>query len=294
MEEKLLSVIIPSYNRADKIERSVRSVLNQDYKNLEVIVVDDGSDDNTVDIIKEVADPRLRYIYQENSGACAARNNGIRHARGEYIAFHDSDDIWHQDKLEKQMPILLNNQADIVFCKLALLSENGKSDGIARPTYIKGGLLDPITTVFGISTQTLVMKADVAKRYLFDEKMPRWQDFEFMLRATQDNRLYCVDEPLVDYIIGEDSISRNSRKLVYAARRVITKHPWLNTKYPYMSEQVANALFGDALHLHNQELQEILDVIKKYKLSSKLQIKILIFKLGLWNVARKMKHLLLK
>lgn len=294
MEENLLSVVIPSYNRADKIERSVRSVLNQNYRNLEVIVVDDGSEDNTANVIKGIRDSRVRYIYQKNAGACAARNNGIRHARGEYIAFHDSDDIWHLDKLKKQMPILLNNQADIVFCKLALIDERGKSDGIARPTYINGGLVSPIRTVFGVSTQTLVMKADVARKYLFDEKMPRWQDFEFLLRATQNNRLYCIDEPLVDYIIGRDSISRNPRKLVDAAKRVITKHPWLNKKYPYMSEQVANALFGDALHLHNQELKEILDIIKKYRLSSKLQIKILILQFGLWGFAHKMKHLLIK
>lgn len=294
MEEKLLSVIIPTYNRADKIERSIRSILNQDYKNLEVIIVDDGSEDNTANIIKEIDDSRVRYIYQKNAGACSARNNGIRHARGEYIGFHDSDDIWHKDKLVKQMPVLLTNQADIVFCKLMLVDKNGKSDGIARPTYINGGLLNPVKTVFGVSTQTLIMKADVAKKYLFDEKMPRWQDFEFVLRASQDNRLYCVNEPLVDYMIGDDSISRNPRKLIDAAKRVITKHPWLNTKYPYMSEQVANALFGDALQLHNQELQEILDVIKKYKLSLKLQIKLMILQLGLWNIVYKMKHLLLK
>ena len=114
----LISVIIPTYNRENKIIDAVRSVLEQTYINIEVIVIDDGSTDDTYLMLDKIEDKRLKYVYQENSGACVARNRGIKEAKGKYIAFHDSDDIWHKDKLEKQIRVLEKTNADIVFCQL--------------------------------------------------------------------------------------------------------------------------------------------------------------------------------
>ena len=91
--KNLVSVIIPTYNRAHLIKRSAMSVLNQTYSNLELIIVDDGSTDNTEEVVKSIDDNRVIYIKQPNQGACAARNNGIDHAKGEFIAFQDSDDV---------------------------------------------------------------------------------------------------------------------------------------------------------------------------------------------------------
>ena len=114
----LISVIIPTYNRAHLIKRSAQSVLNQTYKNLELIIVDDGSTDNTKEVIDSLNDERIVYVKQENHGVSSARNTGINVANGKYIAFQDSDDIWHSDKLEKQINTLKQNNADIVFCKI--------------------------------------------------------------------------------------------------------------------------------------------------------------------------------
>ena len=103
--EPLVSVIIPTYNRGRLILDSINSVLNQTYKNIELIVVDDCSTDNTEEILKSINDSRIKYVkLEKNSGACIARNKGIELSTGEFIAFNDSDDLWITTKLEKQLP----------------------------------------------------------------------------------------------------------------------------------------------------------------------------------------------
>ena len=100
----LVSVIIPTYNRGRLILDSINSVLNQTYKNIELIVVDDCSTDNTEEILKSINDSRIKYVkLEKNSGACIARNKGIELSTGEFIAFNDSDDLWITTKLEKQL-----------------------------------------------------------------------------------------------------------------------------------------------------------------------------------------------
>src|SRR5215470_7379907 len=101
-----VSVVIPTYNRAAKVQKGIRSALAQTFSDLEVIVVDDGSADDTGKVLAEAFGDRIRYCYQSNQGASAARNKGITEARGEWIAFLDSDDEWEHDKLEWQFQAL--------------------------------------------------------------------------------------------------------------------------------------------------------------------------------------------
>ena len=117
MEEKfMVSVILPTYNCENTVERTIRSVLNQSYGDLELIVVDDGSKDNTVNVIESICDDRIRLIKNAiNKGACVVRNIGIDEARGEYIAFQDGDDIWVDDKLEKCLNTMEQQECDVVF-----------------------------------------------------------------------------------------------------------------------------------------------------------------------------------
>ena len=99
-----ISVIIPTYNRAKELKRSVESVLAQTYDNFELIIVDDGSKDNTQEVIASIPDERIRYIkLEQNRGAAGARNEGVRASKCDLIAFQDSDDIWREEKLERQM-----------------------------------------------------------------------------------------------------------------------------------------------------------------------------------------------
>lgn len=260
----MVSVIIPSYNRADKIKPAVESVLNQTYADLELIVVDDGSKDNTREVIESIDDPRVRYVYQENAGACAARNNGINYAKGEYIAFHDSDDIWHKDKLENQMDALLKNDADIVCCRLIKKYSDGKT--MLKPEQMKQGFMNPVTNLFGIGTQTIVAKRKVFEEFKFDSDFPCFQECELLYRATEKFSLYCLDDGLVDYFVGSDSISSNHTKKYQASRMFLNKHPEIIKKYPLMAKRMSDNLFTAAVYAKKAGEKDV----KKY---TKLAVK---------------------
>ena len=144
----MVSVIIPAYNRGNTIRKSAESVLRQTYKEIELILINDGSIDNTYEVIKDIekSDDRVVVInFKSNKGACAARNAGIRAARGEYIAFNDSDDVWVNDKLEKQLKAMDEFGADICFAQIDTI-KNGVN--IVKPTNYTPGLQDNVDTVY--------------------------------------------------------------------------------------------------------------------------------------------------
>lgn len=250
----MVSVIIPTYNRANLIERSARSVLNQTYKDLELIIVDDGSTDNTEQVVKAINDTRLVYVKQKNTGACAARNNGINLASGEYIAFHDSDDVWHSDKLEKQIKILKETEADLVFCSMYKI-EDGKKVGLIGDRF-PIGFFPASGLPFGISTQTLCAKSKVFKTLHFDEKMPRIQDFEILLRISKEFKMYYLEEPLVDYYMQSDSISKSPEKLIKAYKIIFEKNPDFCSYYKEQLERPALEMLSIAWKTTDVSIQK--------------------------------------
>lgn len=225
----MISIVLPSFNRAQVLPKAVESILRQTYKDFELIIVDDGSTDNTADVVKNFNDDRIVYVRQENAGACVARNNGIEHSRGEYIAFQDSDDIWHEDKLEKQLKTIQDKNADIVFCRMNRMS-GGKKIGLVS-NYFKEGFLSKDVMPMSIGTQTLVGKSIVFKQEKFDPEMPRFQEFELLVRAQKNYSIYCMEEPLVDYHLQNDSISANASSIMAAWRLILKKHPDFLTLY---------------------------------------------------------------
>ncbi len=211
----LVSVIIPTYNRAETVSRAIDSVLEQTHDDLEVLVVDDGSTDDTAAVLESYDDDRVRPIYHEtNQGANVARNTGIEHARGKYAAFLDSDDEWVPEKLEAQLEVLENRSEEWVaaYCGFAfeLTSASDRLRGLAASVLsraddqprMEGGeelvgeiLADNVHTGAG---STLIVRTDVAREGGgFDETLDRFQDPEFVLRILEVGKLAFVDEPLV-------------------------------------------------------------------------------------------------
>ncbi|OWY66772.1 glucosyl transferase [cyanobacterium TDX16] len=134
-----VSVIVLVYKSEPYIAATIRSVLVQTYKNFEILVIDDGSPDRSVEICRRFNDPRIKIIRQENCGVPAARNTGIRHARGEYIAFLDGDDLWLPQKLEKQIAHLESSPfVGMSFCRSSFVDENGKCLGTYQMPKLKG------------------------------------------------------------------------------------------------------------------------------------------------------------
>lgn len=217
----LVSIVIPMYNREKTIQTAITSVLAQTYDKIEVIVVDDCSTDNSVNMVKQLKDDRIRLVLlKRNSGACVARNVGLDNARGEYIAFHDSDDVWHKNKLEKSLYYMKKVEADMVFSALYKQGEKRYPTGRVLPKVNLNQEQDKITFLLGsncVSTQTIVIKKNVSERVRFDESLPRFQDWDLALQiALAGYKIYFIEEPLVDCYEQEDSITKNPSKAVKA------------------------------------------------------------------------------
>lgn len=233
----MISVILPTYNRAGTIERAAHSVLDQTYQDLELIVVDDCSTDETEAIVTGIGDVRCRYIrLPENRGACVARNTGIEQAKGELIAFQDSDDYWLPEKLTVQTDILRSMDADVCFCALRRHYETTDKTTVF-PGRIESGMLshEALSTRPLISTQTILAKKAVFDENRFDPLVKKTQDYDWSIRASRNHRFYYLNEVLVEQYFQEDSISNRGIAVVKETREYLLK------KYP--EECAANPRF---------------------------------------------------
>lgn len=223
----MISVIIPTYNRASLLPRALDSVLRQTWEDLEVIVVDDASQDDTPQVMAACTDPRVRYIrLEKNSGACVARNTGVAQARGEWIAFQDSDDLWLPEKLEKQMAYLAQTGADVVFCAFDRYSVEGKKIQTFPHEHIPAGRITYDQLLFEnlISTQTILGRRDCFLQEPFRPDFPRLQDWELMLRMVQRFHVNYDKGVYVRLYEQEDSISRQPEKAVAALHLLCSMH----------------------------------------------------------------------
>lgn len=219
----MISVVIPTYNRGYIIKRSIDSILNQTYQNIEIIVVDDNSQDNTEEVITALNDKRIKYIkLEENKGACYCRNLGVRNSNGKYIAFQDSDDVWRNNKLENQKAFLEKNNLDVVGCKMEISSEGSNSKTIFPSNInIKN---DNIYIKNYISTQLLFGKKECFIEEEFDEKLLRFQDWELVIRLVEKFNVEILDEILVDAYIQDNSITKDPIKAIESLKIFMQKH----------------------------------------------------------------------
>lgn len=247
MENKKISVIIPTYNRKVKLPACVESVLSQTYENIEVLVVDDASTDGTEELFHEIQDRRLKYLrYEENHGACYARNYGAERSDGELIAFQDSDDIWHPDKLEKQVAFMEKEQVDMCFCGMNRVAANGNHFHFPVHTFHKEHAVEEFLAENRASTQTMLMKRKVWETLRFDDQIRRYQDWDFGIRAANAYDLGYLEEALVESEVGEDSISARVASYQHLMH-LYRKHLALYEQYP-KSMAVMNRRMGKRVH----------------------------------------------
>ncbi|MCM1251276.1 MAG: glycosyltransferase [Clostridium sp.] len=249
MEREKVSIIIPTYNRADCIEKSVRSVLEQTYREFELIIVDDGSTDNTQDVINSIEDERMRYIKMpENHGASAARNEGIRQAAYEYIAFQDSDDWWKPDKLEKQMQALMDNpQAGMVYCAYECNRFDGDITIVPDeqiPLHDKqGDIYEKLLCRNTIGAPTVLARRECfSKVGLFCENLSCLEDWELFMRIAKEYSILFIEEPLVIVHLNTEGVSSNTAGYYEARCYMIAQHKAELVKYGKFSSVVEEVL----------------------------------------------------
>jgi len=261
-----VSIILPTYNRAYIVERAIRSILDQTYNDFELIIVDDGSTDNTEEIIKELQqkDKRIQYIKLDtNKGAAAARNVGIRSAKGQYIAFQDSDDEWLPEKLEKQMKIIetVTEEVGVVYTDMLLINKDNQITYWNSPSIKYGDIINSKThdyQVLGLGiVSTLIKNKSID---YFDETFYRFIDLEYFIRLSKKVIFIHINEPLVKYHIT-DGISCDFHSLFIARKKLFKKY--------------YNELRKDKKFIANQyfEMGYALFVCKHFKYANKFFLK---------------------
>jgi len=195
--EKFIIVIIPTYNRAQRLKKAIDSVLAQSHRNFELIVVDDGSDDNTAELIdKYNAD--IVYIRQENRGPAAARNRVIEKALYDLLAFLDSDDWFAENKLETQLEAMQQNPSYLISHTQETWYRNGKLlNQKVKHRKNSGDIFKQSLELCAVGMSTVMMRREIFERYgLFDEDFPCCEDYDLWLRVSAEQEFFLVDEPL--------------------------------------------------------------------------------------------------
>lgn len=211
MNAPLVSVVLPTRNRAELLRRSLGSVLAQTHRDFELIVVDDASDDGTPALLAALSDPRVRVLRRErNAGAAAARNAGIALARGELLAFQDDDDIWLRHKLETQVRALAASP-DAALCLAGHVRMTpvqtiyiGGERFMSQLDFSRGNWIGGPNYSLIATPGWLVRRSVLERVGTFDERLRSWDDWELGLRITQVARHIVVDEPLYvqDHVRG--------------------------------------------------------------------------------------------
>ncbi|SEK46408.1 Glycosyltransferase involved in cell wall bisynthesis [Pseudobutyrivibrio ruminis] len=214
MDRGLVSVIMPSWNTAGYIMESVESVLNQTYQNWELIIVDDASTDGTVDLLKQVDDPRVKvFVNEQNSGAAVTRNRAMREAKGDWIAFLDSDDLWSPTKLEKQLEFMVEHDYVFSYHDFEKIDEASKPIGIrvsgpdvvTKHKMYNYGYPGCLTFMYKASAFGVIQIKDIKKN----------NDYAILLQLCKKASCYRLPENLAQYRIRTVSISHDklSKKL---------------------------------------------------------------------------------
>lgn len=265
------SIIIPTYNSADKLKRALDSVDKQSFRDFEVIISDDGSVDHTKQIIDAFsAKFNLKYIWEENWGGPARpRNNGIKIAQGEYIAFLDTDDWWYPDKLLEIKKTL--NNSDIIFHDLDIYTPGGKK----LFKKVKGRQLrQPVFTDLMTKTNALINSSVVVKKAIIDQAggfaegfLTCVEDFDLWLRIAQiTEKFKYIPKSLGAYWIDSESVSAPSIRIIERMNFVYNKH----LKYLNVPDRKEAALIRDyLLGRINQRMGLLHEALRLFRISAK-------------------------
>lgn len=237
---KLISVIIPIYGVEQYIAATIQSVLEQTYQNFEVLIVDDESPDRSVEICQQFTDPRIEIVRQKNRGLAGARNTGIRHARGEYIAFLDGDDLWLPEKLEKHVEHLENSpHVGVSFSRSAFIDETGQSLGTYLMPKLTGITVSCLLrdNLVGNGSAAVVRRETLdaiayrdnlygtVENFYFDDRLRRAEDIECWLRIAiqTDWQIEGIPEALTLYRVNSGGLSANLFKQLESWEQVIER-----------------------------------------------------------------------
>lgn len=287
----LVSVIIPLYNRQNTIVRAIESVLNQTYKNIEIIIVDDCSNDDGCKIIEE----KYKFIdkvhlirLKKNSGACVARNVGIDAAKGKYISFLDSDDEYLPLKIELQINKLMLSNSDICVSSYQRVNKDGLTQNFIINDDIMNPLYYNLLYCNFITTGVLFGKKECFAKNKFDERLPRYQDWDLVLRLCKKYVFTYVEQ--FTLLQEHQNISITSRtsheKTLYSLKLILEKHrsDYSENKKAY---QQINWLIGlHSMYTDKKDFKSLWSGVIIYKFKLKRFLIFLVYKMRINNLVK--------
>lgn len=234
----LISVVIPVYNGERTIQETVNSVLNQTFQDFELIVINDGSQDSTLDILGKIQDPRLTVYSYPNRGLSASRNRGIDHACGEFISFLDADDLWTTDKLNAQLKALQENpEAAVSYSWTDFIDESGKLLGYGIHYTANGYVFSKLLKFFfvGSGSNALIRKQVFDEAGRFDETLTSAEDWDMFLRLAARYHFAAVSISQILYRVTDTSMSgnviRQEREMLKVIEHAFAQEPGMSLRH---------------------------------------------------------------
>jgi glycosyltransferase involved in cell wall biosynthesis len=221
-----VTVVIPAYNAMTYLPETLNSVLKQTFTDFEILIINDGSKDNIIQWASEITDPRVKLISQENQGLPGARNTGIAHAQGEYIAFLDADDLWKATKLEKQVHCLDSKpEVGLVYTWTLLVDQHGRSTGTVTASHTEGKVWEKLLLgdVIGSGSSAMIRRICFENVGLFDTELSSIEDCDMWVRIAARYPLAVIKEVLVSYRQHFTNMSRDYDKMIHNSRLKIEK-----------------------------------------------------------------------
>lgn len=228
----IISVILPVYNGERTIQETIASVLRQTFSDFELIVINDGSQDSTLDIVKRIPDPRLKVLSYPNAGLAASRNRGIAQAVGDYIAFIDADDLWTPDKLEAQFQALQNNpHAALAYSWTDFIDESSQFIHTGSHLTVNGNAYAHLLLVNFLEngSNPLIRQPILTQVAGFDESLSAAEDWDLWLRLAANYPFVCVPKPQILYRVSLTSmtanVTRQKRETLKVIKRAFAQAP---------------------------------------------------------------------
>lgn len=240
----LVTVICPMYNSSEFVKETIESVLNQTYQNFEMIIVDDLSTDNSTEIVKKYDDKRIILLSNEkNSGAAESRNKALRHAKGKWIAFLDSDDLWYPDKLEKQLEFMVKNNIHFSFTNYIEIDEHSKEIG-KRVTAPKVVTKHKMKNFCYLGCLTVIYDAEFIGLIQIDERIKKRNDYAIWLKCVKKCNAYNLPMDLAKYRRHSGSISNVSFKKLLKAHYVLFRISEKKCRIASLLLVIRNCFYG--------------------------------------------------
>lgn len=266
--EKLVSIIIASYNHEKYIKEAVDSVLNQTYKNIELIVEDDCSTDGTLKILKSIKDDRLKVIDgKKNKGAVKTFNHLLSMCHGEYIGILGSDDVWYEDKIEKQVKCLEEKKVDAVFSMMDVIDQDGniyENDGYFNKNVFRNGNMSSgkrMRLFYEIGNHlchpsSLITKKAIDKIGFYNPTYRQLHDFEYWVRLVNEFDIFVMDEKLLGYRRFREGNLSSSRSLVNSIRLMNEYYNIMENMFKIIDDKVFIDGFKDLFVNKNSSSKE--------------------------------------